>query len=326
MAKYSDTGDWGPDQERRLRKAWAGEPPELDGPVLLADYDPGWPALYEREAARIRGLLGDRVLLLEHVGSTSVPGLAAKPVIDILLVVADPAEEASYVPALERAGYRVVIREPGWHEHRALKGPDTDVNLHVHPPGSPEIERHLRFRDRLRASEADRELYEQAKRELAGKRWTYVQQYSDAKTGVIEAILARSQGAADGEWTVERHLFGKPAEVIALYRRFIELAEACGPFTYAVSKTAITLKGRRRGFAGAVLGKNALRGYFDLPRRVDDARISRSTPYTRRLFVHHFRVNALGQLDEQFAGWLAEAYQVGAGAHLGRPASAEDRA
>jgi hypothetical protein len=123
----------------------------------------------------------------------------------------------------------------------------------------------------------------------------------------------------DSEWTVERHLLGKPPEVIALYHRFIELAQACGPFSYAVAKTAITLKGSRRGFAGAVLGERALRGYLDLMRRVEDARITSSSPYTKRLYVHHFRVDRLGQLDEQFAGWLRDAYQVGAGAHLANP-------
>lgn len=127
----------------------------------------------------------------------------------------------------------------------------------------------------------------------------------------------------DSEWTVGRHLRDKRPEVTALYHRFIELAQACGPFTYAISKSAITLKGTRRGFAGVTLGERALRGYLDLPRRVEDARITRSTPYTRRLYVHRFRVETLGQLDEQFAGWLHEAYRVGAGAHLGR--SAEDR-
>lgn len=127
-------------------------------------------------------------------------------------------------------------------------------------------------------------------------------------------------GEMDNAWTVERHLQGKRPEVIALYHRFIELAQACGPFTCAVSKSAITLKGTRRGFAGAILGKRALRGYLDLPRRVEDARITRSAPYTQRLYVHHFRIDSPGQLDEQFAGWLGEAYQVGAGAHLSHPA------
>jgi hypothetical protein len=118
------------------------------------------------------------------------------------------------------------------------------------------------------------------------------------------------------DWTVERHLLSKPPEVVALYHRFIELAQACGPFTYAVSKTAITLKGTRRGCAGASLAKHALSGYLDLPRRVEDRRITRSSPYTKRLYVHHFRVDSPSQLDQQFAGWLDEAYQVGAGAHL----------
>lgn len=118
------------------------------------------------------------------------------------------------------------------------------------------------------------------------------------------------------EWTVERHLTGRPAEVVALYHRFIELAEACGPFRYSVAKSAITLKGARRGFAGAKLGERALSGYLDLQRQVADPRITRSAPYTKSLYVHHFRIQALDQLDEQFAGWLGEAYQVGAGGHL----------
>jgi len=197
MSTIQGQGEWGPAEEEKLRAAWVAEPPRLDGPVRLAEYDPGWPALYDREAARIRSVLGERVLRLEHVGSTSVPGLAAKPIIDILLVVADPADEPSYVTSLERAGYRVVIREPGWYQHRALKGPDTDINLHVHPPGSPEIGRHLRFRDWLRAHPADRELYQRVKRELAGRRWTYIQQYADAKTEVIATIMAHIEEEPD---------------------------------------------------------------------------------------------------------------------------------
>jgi GrpB-like predicted nucleotidyltransferase (UPF0157 family) len=143
MSQIGHSGEWGAEQEEQLRKAWLEEPPKLDGPVLLADYDPGWPGLYEQETARIRSALGDRVLLLEHIGSTSVPGLAAKPLIDILLVVAEPGREETYAPQLERAGYRLVIAEPDWHEHRVLKGRNPDVNLHVHPPESPEVERNL---------------------------------------------------------------------------------------------------------------------------------------------------------------------------------------
>ena len=141
-----------PTTEEQLRRNWVVEPPRLTGKLQVVDYDPRWPALFRREAARIRALLGERALRLEHIGSTSVPELAAKPIIDILLVVADPADEPAYLPDLEAAGYVLVIREPEWFQHRCLKGPDTNLNLHVHPPDSPEIERSLLFRERLRTA------------------------------------------------------------------------------------------------------------------------------------------------------------------------------
>jgi GrpB-like predicted nucleotidyltransferase (UPF0157 family) len=165
---------------------------KVDGPVTLAEYDPDWPRLYEREAARIRSALGERVVLLEHVGSTSVAGLAAKPRIDILLVVPDSADEAAYVPALEAAGYELRLREPSWHEHRLLRGPDTDINLHVFSRGSTEIGKMLVFRDWLRTNPDDLALYEATKRELGARTWQYVQDYADAKTAVVNEILARA--------------------------------------------------------------------------------------------------------------------------------------
>ena len=179
--------------EEEIQSIWVGEVPVLKGPILIADYDPAWPQLYARDAERIRAALGDGVLLLEHVGSTSVPGLAAKPRIDILLEVSDSSDEATYVPALEAAGYVLCIREPDWYEHRVFKGPDTDVNLHVFSPGCVEIERMLRLRDWLRTHAEDRHLYERTKRELAQRDWKYTQQYADAKTEVVEQILARAQ-------------------------------------------------------------------------------------------------------------------------------------
>ncbi len=178
--------------EEQIRAAWLVEPPRLAGPIRLVDYDPAWPRLFAREAERVRGALGTAVVRLEHVGSTSVPGLAAKPIIDMLLEVPDSADEAAYVPALETAGYVLVIREPDWHEHRMFKGPDTNINLHVHTVGSPEFERMLGFRDWLRTHDDDRELYERTKRELAAREWAYVQDYADAKTEVVEAIIARA--------------------------------------------------------------------------------------------------------------------------------------
>ena len=119
-----------------------------------------------------------------------------------------------------------------------------------------------------------------------------------------------------GAWTVEDHLAGKPDDVVALYERFIGLVQECGPFSYRVTKTAITLKGSRRGFAGAKPTKRSLDGYLDLQRELRDLRIKRASPYTKRLFVHQFRVTSLDQLDDEFAGWLGEAYDVGAGAHM----------
>ncbi|MBB5137183.1 GrpB-like predicted nucleotidyltransferase (UPF0157 family) [Thermocatellispora tengchongensis] len=187
-----------PMTEEEIEAAHIGGAPRLDGRVELAEYDPAWPARYSREAATIRGALGSAVLALEHVGSTSVPGMPAKPILDILLVVADSADEAAYVPALEAAGYALAIREPGWYEHRVLRRPggEIGVNLHVLPRGCPEIERMLLFRDRLRGDEADHELYARTKRDLAGREWRHIQNYADAKTEVVEAIIARARRAA----------------------------------------------------------------------------------------------------------------------------------
>jgi len=186
-----------PDQtamtEEQIRAATIGEFESHAAAIHLAESDPEWPRLFEREAARIRGALGERALQVEHVGSTSVPGLAAKPVIDIVLVVADSADEHSYVPDLEAYGYVLRIREPDWFEHRLLKGPDTNVNVHVFSRGCSEVRVMVDFRDQLRVNTADRELYERAKRDLAAIEWKHVQNYADAKTAVIAEINARAQ-------------------------------------------------------------------------------------------------------------------------------------
>ena len=179
--------------DEEIRASAVGDPAKQhSGPILLADYDPVWPQLFEREAAQIKAALDERALRIEHVGSTSVPGLAAKPIIDIVLVVPDSADEPAYVPPLEAAGYVLSIREPDWFEHRVFKGPDTNVNLHVFSAGCEEIERMVGFRDWLRQNDDDRDLYERSKRELAQKTWKYVQNYADAKTAVVEEILVRA--------------------------------------------------------------------------------------------------------------------------------------
>ncbi|GAA2796870.1 GrpB family protein [Saccharopolyspora taberi] len=163
-----------------------------DGSITLDEHDPAWAERYEREQARIRAALGSRALRVEHVGSTSVPGLAAKPILDIVLVVADSAAEDAYVPELEAAGYALHVREPGWHEHRLLKGRDPAVNLHVFSDGCPEIGRMVAFRDHLRANPDERDRYLRTKRELAARSWEYVQDYADAKSAVIEEIISRT--------------------------------------------------------------------------------------------------------------------------------------
>jgi GrpB-like predicted nucleotidyltransferase (UPF0157 family) len=166
-----------------------------NAPITLAEYDPEWPVLFDREAARIRVVLGDTAVRVEHVGSTSVPGLAAKPIIDILLAVPDSANEQAYVPALESAGYVLRNREPHWFEHRLFKGPDTNINLHVFTVGAAEIDRMLLFRDWLRADDADRDAYLQVKRDLAKRSWRHVQHYADSKTAIVQQILARAAAA-----------------------------------------------------------------------------------------------------------------------------------
>lgn len=175
-----------------LERVTIGVPKRHDATIRIDPYDPAWPSLYEREAERIRGVLGERVRLLEHVGSTSVPGMAAKPIIDIVLAVPDSSDEPAYVPDLEAAGYLLRIREPEPDEHRMFKGPDTNVNLHVYTEGELEIRRMLAFRDRLRTHPEERERYLARKRELATRTWAYVQDYADAKGEVVEAIIGRA--------------------------------------------------------------------------------------------------------------------------------------
>jgi len=180
------------DYDKALRQVTIGEPQRVDGPIQLAEYDPEWPRAFQRERVRISQALGARARLIEHAGSTSVPGLAAKPRIDIVLAVPDSADEPAYVPAMELAGYTLRIREPGWHEHRLFNRSDTDLNLHVFTVGCSEIERMLRFRDWLREHADERDLYLNEKRRLAAQTWEYMQQYADAKGELVEAILARA--------------------------------------------------------------------------------------------------------------------------------------
>lgn len=168
-------------------------PVRADGPIRLVEPDPEWAAQYARQKARIETALGPRAVQVEHVGSTSVPGLAAKPVIDIVLVVTNSADETGYLPDLAAAGYVLQFREPDWYEHRFLHDHNPEVQVHVFTVGSPEVERMLLFRDRLRTRSDELELYQRTKRQLAARRWDYIQDYADAKSSVVEEIISRAR-------------------------------------------------------------------------------------------------------------------------------------
>jgi GrpB-like predicted nucleotidyltransferase (UPF0157 family) len=157
--------------------------------IVIVDYDPAWPARFASERRAVTGALGALALRIEHVGSTSVPGLAAKPIIDMLVVVADVEDEPAFAPGLEAAGYVLRVREPG---HRMFRTPERDVHVHLLPDRDPEVERMISFRDRLRVSAEDRAAYERLKRELAKREWEDMNDYADAKGDLIEQILRRA--------------------------------------------------------------------------------------------------------------------------------------
>jgi GrpB-like predicted nucleotidyltransferase (UPF0157 family) len=173
-------------------RAVGDRPAEVTRPITVVPYSGAWPAVYRREEARIRAALGARALAVEHVGSTAVPGLAAKDRVDIDLIVADPADEDAYVPALTAAGLTLASREPHWYEHRCLWTETHDANVHVFGPDCDEHQRHLILRDRLRTHPADRDRYAACKLSAAAAHPLSMAQYVAAKAGTIVDILARA--------------------------------------------------------------------------------------------------------------------------------------
>jgi len=157
--------------------------------IVIVDYDASWPERFVAHRDRVARALGPMACSIEHIGSTAVPGLGAKPIIDLLVAVKDPDEESVMVPAMTAAGYQLRVREPG---HRMFRTPERDVHIHVWQDTDPEIARHVKFRDRLRASAEDRAAYERLKRKLATKRWDDMNQYADVKSQLIEQILSRA--------------------------------------------------------------------------------------------------------------------------------------
>ena len=166
--------------------------------IVLVPYDDAWPHAFERERRRIASALGEVAIRIDHIGSTSIPGLVAKPVIDIDVSVADPDDEAGYLPALESAGSRLRVREPG---HRMVRTANRDVHVHICRSGSDWERRHLLFRDWLRHDARDRQAYAVLKQSLAQRDWQDMNAYASAKGPLIEQITARAEKwAAQGAW------------------------------------------------------------------------------------------------------------------------------
>ena len=188
---------------------WVGAPPPVR-PIDVVDADPSWPAHYDQLAHRIRRALGDCVLALEHIGSTSVPGLAAKPIIDVDLTVIDSSDESAYVVPLEAAGFVLMIREPGWHQHRMMVATSPLANLHVWSPDSPEAIRHVMFRDWLRDHPNDCRRYANANRRRPKPPTKSVRQSwittcaSNPSCGTSWITSSKSTGCCESQWQCRR--------------------------------------------------------------------------------------------------------------------------
>ncbi len=175
------------------RKDVPGEAPLIGGieerAIILVPYRQEWPETFRLHRERIAAALGSGALGIDHIGSTAVPGLDAKPIVDMLVVVADSADEDSYLPTMENCGYALRVREPDFEEHRMFRTPERDVHVHVLSEGSPEIERYLRFRDALRATPFLRARYQELKRSLAAQGPQDMNAYARAKSEFVDAII-----------------------------------------------------------------------------------------------------------------------------------------
>lgn len=184
--------DYEVDESKVQRIAFRTFKPALE----VVPHDPAWAGHFRELRDKIASTLGASALLINHIGSSSVPGLPAKPVIDIDLVVADLEDEASYVPALEGVGFHFLLREPEWFGHRFFCDyAPVSCNLHVFGALCPEVERHRIFRDRLLTCDEDRELYARTKKEAMAEilmRGETLAEYNKRKEEVIRQILKRA--------------------------------------------------------------------------------------------------------------------------------------
>lgn len=168
--------------------------------IKVVPPDPTWPDRFAVERAKIVAALGGKAVRVDHIGSTSIPGLTAKPIIDIDLSIKDADREEDYLPDLVAAGYQLRVREPG---HRMVRTPHLGVHVHCCSMGSDWESRHLLFRDWLRCDQTDRVAYAELKRQLARRDWSDMNAYAEAKGALIREITARAEKwAADANWSV----------------------------------------------------------------------------------------------------------------------------
>ena len=157
--------------------------------IEIVPYRSDWPLQFKRHAERIKTALGEKALRIEHIGSTSVNGLAAKPIVDILLTIADPSAEDRYFPDMLTLGCELRVREPHFDEHRMFRTPTRDVHIHIFAPASGEVQRYLVFRDFLRSNPEVRDAYAALKRELSTRDWEDMDEYADAKSPFFEGVI-----------------------------------------------------------------------------------------------------------------------------------------
>ena len=175
--------------------------------IVLVEHDPAWTRRFSVLRELLVTALADVAIRVEHIGSTAVPGLAAKPIIDMQVAVPDPDQEEPLAAPLQRLGYEIRVREPG---HRMFRTLARDVHVHVWRAGGTDERRHLLFRDWLRHTREDRQRYEEVKRSLSARPWEDMNEYAAAKTAVIAELLERAERwAATGEWA-----FPPPAEMV----------------------------------------------------------------------------------------------------------------
>jgi len=165
-------------------------------PITIVPYDPSWPVFYEEEKSRILQAIGEFVVDIDHIGSTAVPGLSAKPIIDIMAGLRGPSDAEVCLPLLGELGYDDVTPEPeedDWYYCLGRGIHSIGYHLHLVKAGSQFQERHILFRDYLRTSQEDARRYQALKERLAFEYRDMREEYTNAKTEFIESIIEKAK-------------------------------------------------------------------------------------------------------------------------------------